>query len=395
MKITVYQKPTCTTCRQVHAALREAGVDFEAVDYYTDPIPKTKLRELLRKMGIPARALLRTKEDIYKRLRLGEKDLTDDQILDLMVEHPDLIQRPIVEKGSRAILARPAERIKEILAAVLVLFVVSWPLVAQGQTADSTGRAERRLPAVRATAAIRIDGSLDEPDWAAAPLARGFIQNDPREGEPATEDTDVRVLYDATNIYFGVFAHDREPRAILTSELTKDFNRESGDDFEIVLDTFHDERNGYVFATNAHGAKWDAQMINEGLEVNENWDALWDVATRITETGWYAEIVIPFRTLRFRSGDEQTWGINFQRRIRRRNEDSFWAPVPRIYDLQRVSLAGTLEGLQGVRPGNDLRVKPYVLGSAGTSTRADVGTDAQAGVDVKYGVTSGDRKSVV
>ena len=231
MKITVYQKPTCTTCRQVYAALREAGVDFEAVDYYTDPIPKTKLRQLLRKMGIPASALLRTKEEIYKTLRLGEKDLTDDQIIDLMVKYPDLIQRPIVEKGSRAILARPAERIKEILAAVLVLFVVSWPLVAQGQTADSTGRAERRLPAVRATAAIRIDGSLDEPDWAAAPLARGFIQNDPREGEPATEDTDVRVLYDATNIYFGVFAHDREPRAILTSELTKDFNRESGDDF--------------------------------------------------------------------------------------------------------------------------------------------------------------------
>jgi len=147
MKITVYQKPTCTTCRQVYAALREAGVDFEAVDYYTDPIPKTKLRQLLRKMGIPASALLRTKEEIYKTLRLGEKDLTDDQIIDLMVKYPDLIQRPIVEKGSRAILARPAERIKEILVAVLVLFVVSWPLVAQGQTADSTGRAERRLPA--------------------------------------------------------------------------------------------------------------------------------------------------------------------------------------------------------------------------------------------------------
>jgi arsenate reductase len=113
--ITVYQKPTCTTCRQVYAALRDAGVDFEAVDYYTDPIPKTKLRELLRKMGIPASALLRTKEEIYKELRLGEKDLTDDQILDLMVKHPDLIQRPIVEKGSRAILARPAERLKEIL----------------------------------------------------------------------------------------------------------------------------------------------------------------------------------------------------------------------------------------------------------------------------------------
>src|SRR5215470_11074508 len=106
-RIVVYQKPTCTTCRQVYAALREAGVDFEAVDYYTDPIPKTKLRDLLRKMKMPARELLRTKEHAYKELRLGERDLTDDQILDLMVKHPDLIQRPIVEKGARAILARP------------------------------------------------------------------------------------------------------------------------------------------------------------------------------------------------------------------------------------------------------------------------------------------------
>ena len=114
-RITVYQKPTCTTCRQVHAALKEAGVDFEAVNYYVDPIPKSKLRELLRKMGLPARQLLRTKEEIYKKLRLGERDLTDDQIVDLMVKHPDLIQRPIVEKGPRAILARPAERLKEIL----------------------------------------------------------------------------------------------------------------------------------------------------------------------------------------------------------------------------------------------------------------------------------------
>ena len=115
MKITVYQKPTCTTCRQVYAALKESGVDFDAVNYYTDPIPKTKLKELLRKMGLAPRELLRTKEDVYRKLRLGERDVTDDEIVDLMVTHPDLIQRPIIEKGSRAILARPAERVREIL----------------------------------------------------------------------------------------------------------------------------------------------------------------------------------------------------------------------------------------------------------------------------------------
>ena len=115
MKITIYQKPTCSTCRQVYAALRDAGVDFDAVDYYTDPIPKAKLKELLGKMGIGARQLLRTKEERYKTLRLGARELTDDEIVDAMVEHPDLIERPIVEKGRRAILARPAERIREIL----------------------------------------------------------------------------------------------------------------------------------------------------------------------------------------------------------------------------------------------------------------------------------------
>jgi arsenate reductase len=115
MTITIYQKPTCSTCRQVYAALRETGADIDAVDYYVDPIPKDKLKDLLRKMGIPARDLLRTKEPRYKALRLGERDLSEDDIVDLMVAHPDLMQRPIVEKGKRAILARPAERLREIL----------------------------------------------------------------------------------------------------------------------------------------------------------------------------------------------------------------------------------------------------------------------------------------
>ena len=117
-KITVYQKPTCTTCRQVYAALKESGVNFDAVNYYLDPIPKSKLKQLLKKMGMKAAELLRRKEEIFKKLNLAEKEnkLSDDEVIDLMVKHPDLIQRPIVEKGSRAILARPAERIKEFLS---------------------------------------------------------------------------------------------------------------------------------------------------------------------------------------------------------------------------------------------------------------------------------------
>ncbi len=114
-KITVYQKPTCTTCRQVYAALKESGVDFDAVNYYTDPIPKIKLKELVGKLGISACELFRTQEEIYKTLKLAGKEISVNEAIELMVKYPDLIQRPIVEKGAKAILARPAERLKEIL----------------------------------------------------------------------------------------------------------------------------------------------------------------------------------------------------------------------------------------------------------------------------------------
>ena len=114
-KLTIYQKPTCTTCRQVYATLKESGVDFDAVDYYVEPISKAKLKELLKKMKLSVRDILRTKEEIYKKLKLAQREVSEDELLALMAKHPDLIQRPIAEKGSRAILARPAERIREIL----------------------------------------------------------------------------------------------------------------------------------------------------------------------------------------------------------------------------------------------------------------------------------------
>jgi arsenate reductase len=112
--ITIYQKPTCTTCRQTMAILKESGVDFDAINYYIDPIPKKKLKELLRKMNLTAKDILRTKEPIYRELKLSERDLPETALIDLMVKYPDLIQRPIVEKGAKAILARPAERIREL-----------------------------------------------------------------------------------------------------------------------------------------------------------------------------------------------------------------------------------------------------------------------------------------
>lgn len=255
-----------------------------------------------------------------------------------------------------------------------------------------TAHLERRIEAVKTSEKITIDGKLDEAAWTNAPIARDFIQSEPREGEPSIELTEVRILYDNQNIYFGAYLHDSKIRNVIVADLKKDFQGDAGDTFDIALDTFHDERNGYIFSTNAAGAKFDSQMINEGRENNNNWDGVWYVKTSELDDGWIAEIALPFRTFKFRESDVQTWGINFHRNLRSglRNEDSFWSPVPRIYNLNRVSLAGTLEGLEGIKPGSNIRFKPYVTSSYAQNKRTGVNkTDGDVGFDVKYGITSG------
>ncbi len=270
------------------------------------------------------------------------------------------------------------------IAPVLLLLL----LATRSATAAAAGaETPRELTARRASAPIVVDGVLDERDWRQAKVATNFTQSDPHEGEPASERTDVRVLYDEEHLYIGVFVHDDHP--IVVNSLNKDFDTSSADIFEVVLDTFDDHRNGYLFAVNARGAKWDAQTVNEGRDVNSNWDGIWKVRTRRAKNGWYAEIEIPFRTLRFTSADVQTWGINFLRRIRHRNEDDYWSPIPRIFQLTRTSLEGSLQGLQGVRPGHDLRLKPYIL-TSGTRVAPGAATgNLQGGFDAKYGITSG------
>ena len=282
-------------------------------------------------------------------------------------------------------------RIRGSIACVCGLFAAVPALSAQRAPAIDyeTAREQRRLMAVRAASAVTLDGMLDEPAWIDAPIAKDFIQNDPREGEAATYDTEVRVVYDDDALYFGVFAKDDEPGLLIVNDLKKDFNTGSSDGFRVILDTFSDRRNGYQFATNPAGAKWDAQMSNEGRENNSNWDGIWEVRTKVTELGWTAEMKIPFRTLKFGRTDPQTWGVNFERKVRRLNEDSYWAPLPRIYSIERVSLAGTIDGMRGVRPGRNLRIKPYVLGSSNAITGLATRRDGDAGLDVKYGVTSG------
>jgi arsenate reductase len=113
-KITVYEKPTCTKCREMDRFLRESGVDFSKVNYYLEPLSEKQLRELIKKMGIAPRELLRTSESIYRELGIGKKDLSDDEIISLMIKHPDLMQRPIVERGDRAVLGRPTENVKDL-----------------------------------------------------------------------------------------------------------------------------------------------------------------------------------------------------------------------------------------------------------------------------------------
>jgi hypothetical protein len=258
-----------------------------------------------------------------------------------------------------------------------------------GEIDYDAARTERRLTATPAQGAITLDGKLDEAAWATAPLASNFVQNDPNEGAPATYDTEVKLLYDDRALYIGVFARDPEPGQIIVNELRKDFNTGNADGFQVVIDTFRDQRNGYQFAINPGGAKWDSQMSNEGRDQNANWDGIWDVATRIGTDGWYAEIEIPFKTLKFGPEAMQTWGINFQRRLRRRNENSYWSPLRRIHQLSRVSMAGTYEGLQGLRQGANVRVKPYGLANLNKVAGVSLDKDYDAGFDVKYGVTSG------
>ncbi len=256
--------------------------------------------------------------------------------------------------------------------------------------ATASTRSLRRIGAAETHEPITVDGRLDEAAWRGAAVADGFVQSEPHTGDPATEATEVRVLYDGDRLYIGAYLHDRAPGEIVVNDIRKDFNAEQQDAFEVMLDTFHDRRNGYVFSTNLAGARADKQVANEGREINTSWDAVWTVESRRVADGWVVEMAIPFKTLRFDFARAEDWGINFSRRIRRRNEVSFWAPVPRAYSLTRVSLAGELTGIAHTGTARDLRVKPYVAGRTIRETRGLQSTSTgDAGVDVKYGVTPG------
>jgi hypothetical protein len=251
-----------------------------------------------------------------------------------------------------------------------------------------------------------IDGRLDEEAWGVAETISNFVQHEPFEGESVSERTELRILHDAEAVYVGAWMFDQDPGSIIVGETRRDANLDDTDALLIVLDTYLDRQNAFVFGTTPAGIEYDGQVTREGTGgsivsrqqgqrqqrgsgggLNLNWDGSWDVATSVDQGGWYAEFRIPFSTLRYGRGGPQQWGLNIARHIRRRNEQSFWAPIPRQHSLYRVSLAGTLSGIEAPTR-QTLDMTPYVLSSAHrdfeTMTEADVTGDV--GGDVKVGL---------
>lgn len=251
-----------------------------------------------------------------------------------------------------------------------------------------------------------IDGKLDDAAWKQATPITGFVQREPLEGTSASERTEVRIMSDGEALYVAAWMYDRSPALIVPGEKVRDGLLTNSDYFAIVLDTYHDKQNGFLFATTPAGIEYDGQIIREGEGggvqtggsaraqagagggFNLNWDASWTVATTQDSAGWYAEMRIPFKTLRYGSGDVQQWGMHLVRMIRRNNEEVFWAPVSRQFNLYRMSMAGDLDGI--VAPQQRVaQITPYVLAS--TTKDYVAGTPwhqpTAFGADAKIGLT--------
>jgi hypothetical protein len=248
---------------------------------------------------------------------------------------------------------------------------------------------------------LRIDGRVDEAAWLSIPPFVDFIQQEPLEGQGATERTEVRFLLDERNLYASVVCFDSEPQNIVVSQNRRDADLADTDSVRILLDTFNDGQNAFVFGTNPFGIEHDGQVMAEGQTgqtgggagsagFNLNWDADWTVRAQITERGWEAEFAIPLKTLRYDPGEERVWGVNVTRNIRRKNEQVFLSPVPRGYNLYRVSVAGKLQGLS-LPARRDLKLIPYAAASINddrTVGDETVDRSADVGLDFKWGLRS-------
>ena len=247
------------------------------------------------------------------------------------------------------------------------------------------------MRATRISTPINIDGVIDEEAWEQAEPVDEFIQSKPQAGYPATEKTVVRVVYDDKKLYISAVCYDAEPHKAVVTTLEQDFDSPNSDNFGVTLDTFHDKRNAYFFQVNPRGALKDAQVFDDSRYENTAWEGVTEQKVKMYEDRWVVELAIPFTTLRFDpSSTDPAWGVNFLRRVRRKNEDMLWAPLDRRDFVHRMSKAGTMLGLEGLRKGRNLQIKPFALASNTTGSLRPAGskeTKGDAGVDLKYGVT--------
>ena len=232
---------------------------------------------------------------------------------------------------------------------------------------------------------IVLDGVLDEEVWQRAEPAADFLQQEPDIGSPATEGTEVRVVYNRQRMYLGVICFDSEPEMLIGYQRRRDEALGSDDRFQWTLDTFLDARGGYFFEMNPSGLMADALMTAGGGQ-NRQWDGIWTAKVRRSELGWVLEIEIPFQTLNF-DPTAEAWGINFQRTVRRKNEESLWMGYPRNQGLRRMANAGLLKGIHDVSQGRGFDIKPYVTGNAFSEPgrgRPDTVYKGDIGLDVSY-----------
>ena len=242
-----------------------------------------------------------------------------------------------------------------------------------------------------------LDGDVaNAPAWNSALAATGFVQVRPFEGTSASERTEVFVGYSDDTLFIGVICYDREPEKLIISDGGRDSITPEVDNFAVVLDSFKDRQNGFVFSTTPGAVQFDGQVVKGGVGgfrsggggFNLNWDASWDVAAQVNEDGWSAEFAIPFKSLRYGGETVQDWGINFHRIVARRNEVSFWAPLDRQHNIFRVSDAGTLKNVSVPRQRN-FKITPYLLGQSrrGGTLANNSESEGDWGLDAKYMLT--------
>lgn len=261
-----------------------------------------------------------------------------------------------------------------------IVFLFSLSMFAQ--------QTERKsIDAYRIDSPIEIDGYFHEAEWQNAPLATDFVQNSPNPGKPASKPTEVRVLYDDEAIYIAATLYDVSRDSILT-QLSKRDMIENADVFGIYIDTYNDRLNAFQFLVTASGVQVDARLSPAGDDIA--WDGVWYSKVRIDDTNWYVEMKIPYSALRFTEREEQVWGVNFLRRIRRKRENSYWNDIkPEVDGF--VNQFGELRGIKGITPPTRLFFFPYASGygdyfQRGQAGQSNWGSTFNAGMDVKYGI---------